>query len=66
MPIYKFVCENCEYEFEKYFEKISDYKEEDIICPMCGGKVKKVIPNNIGVIYKTKGFYNTDFKKGDK
>lgn len=66
LPIYRFVCDNCGTEFEKYFEKISDYQEESIVCPKCGGKVKKVLPSSIRVIYKSKGFYNTDIKKGDK
>lgn len=66
MPTYKFICDSCDFEFEKYFKKISDYQEESIVCPKCGGKVKKVLPNNIGIIYKSSGFYTTDIKKGEK
>jgi predicted nucleic acid-binding Zn ribbon protein len=34
-----------------------------VLCPQCGGsKAKRLLPR-IGVIYKGKGYYSTDYRK---
>jgi putative FmdB family regulatory protein len=35
MPIYEFVCETCDAEFEQLFKSASD--ESAVSCPECGG-----------------------------
>lgn len=59
MPTYEYICKECNAEFEMSgtFEMLLVHKPE---CPECKSKkVKKKIslPN---IIYKGKGFYNTD------
>lgn len=56
MPIYDYKCENCG-KFDK-MQKISD--EPLQICPVCGGKVQRVISKNVGIVFKGSGFYCTD------
>jgi len=57
MPTYVYKCENCGYKFEK-FQKITAKKIEK--CPKCEGKVKRLIFGS-GVIFKSDGFYSTDY-----
>jgi len=59
MPTYTYKCEKCEHKF-KEFQKMTD--EPIKKCPECGGKVKKLISPGAGVIFKGKGFYQTDYK----
>ena len=40
MPIYEYICKNCEVKFE-VFQKITD--EPLKTCKTCGNKVKKII-----------------------
>ncbi|MBN1350827.1 zinc ribbon domain-containing protein [candidate division KSB1 bacterium] len=58
MPTYDYVCEKCGYHFEQ-FHGINAEKEK--ICPECGSKVRQVIGNGGGIIFKGKGFYTTDY-----
>lgn len=56
MPIYDYRCENC-----GCFEKVQRISEEPLgICPACGGKVKRLISKNVGIVLKGSGFYKTD------
>jgi putative FmdB family regulatory protein len=38
MPIYEYICEDCQTEFEK----IVINKQEEIACPKCAGKKNKI------------------------
>jgi len=60
MPTYDYKCTECGYSFE-YFQSMSD--EPLKICPKCKGKVRRLIGNGLGVIFKGSGFYVTDNKK---
>jgi len=60
MPTYEYECESCGYRFEE-FQKMTDEPIKE--CPLCGGKVRRVISGGTGVIYKGSGFYATDYKK---
>jgi len=59
MPTYSYKCENCG-EF-KVRQKMSDNKLTE--CPKCNGKIIKLVSNISGVIFKGKGFYETDYKR---
>jgi len=59
MPTYVYRCLLCNYEFEVK-QKIT--KIADIRCPECGGSTERLIVNG-NHIFKTDGFYNTDYKE---
>jgi putative FmdB family regulatory protein len=60
MPTYEYECLKCQHRFEK-FQGIKDKPLE--VCPRCGGKLKRLIGTGVGIIFKGKGFYHTDYKK---
>jgi putative FmdB family regulatory protein len=59
MPTYEYKCESCEEAFE-IFQKISEPTLKE--CPVCGGRLKKLISGGVGIIFKGSGFYTTDYK----
>ena len=59
MPTYEYKCTECEELFE-FFQKMSDKPIEK--CPVCGGRLKRIVSGGIGVIFKGSGFYTTDYK----
>lgn len=63
MPIYEFVCAECDHEFES-LQRLSD--PLPTVCPACGkGPVSKKI-SAAGFRLKGGGWYETDFKNGSK
>lgn len=63
MPIYEYRCNSCSHEFET-IQKVSE--EPLQVCPQCekSALVKKV--SAAGFRLKGGGWYETDFKSGDK
>ena len=65
MPLYEFKCNKCNLKFEKItpYSKIAEVK-----CPKChSNNIKKLVPSSIGLVFKGKGFYKTDYpKKGNQ
>ena len=60
MPTYDYLCQSCNYQFEK-FESISARPAKK--CPDCGKlKLKRLIGTGAGVIFKGSGFYETDYR----
>ncbi|NQT32600.1 MAG: zinc ribbon domain-containing protein [Candidatus Omnitrophica bacterium] len=59
MPTYTYKCSKCGHGFEK-FQKITENPLKK--CPECKGPVKRLIGTGAGVIFKGKGFYQTDYK----
>ena len=59
MPTYEYECEKCHHQFEK-FQNITD--EPVKVCPVCGGKVKRLISGGGGLLFKGNGFYITDYR----
>jgi putative FmdB family regulatory protein len=59
MPTYDYKCTVCSYTFE-LFQPIT--AEPVKICPECKGEVKRIIGPGLGLIFKGKGFYQTDYK----
>ena len=63
MPIYEYQCEACSIEME-VLQKISDAPLE--VCPECGeSRLRKKI-SAAAFRLKGSGWYETDFKTGDK
>jgi putative FmdB family regulatory protein len=63
MPIYEYQCDSCGHELEK-LQRISDDPLKD--CPDCGEEELRRLVSAAGFRLKGAGWYETDFKKGDK
>ncbi len=63
MPIYEYRCDACGEELEK-LQKISDPPLVD--CPECETPALKKLMSAAGFRLKGGGWYETDFKSGDK
>ena len=63
MPIYEYQCQSCHYDFEK-LQKMSD--EPLTKCPECHQDSLKKKISAAGFRLSGGGWYETDFKKGDK
>jgi putative FmdB family regulatory protein len=59
MPTYEYRCEDCGHKFEA-FQTMSEPPVEK--CPVCAGKVKRIISGGAGFIFKGSGFYITDYR----
>lgn len=63
MPIYEYRCRSCGHELEK-LQRMSDPVLKD--CPECGkGSLRRLI-SAAGFRLKGAGWYETDFKQGNK
>lgn len=49
MPTYRYYCEKCDHQFEK-FQSISAHEKTH--CPLCGGEVKQVFHETAGFFFK--------------
>ena len=63
MPIYGYACKSCEHSFDA-LQKMSDPKLVD--CPECGEPSLRKQLSAPKFRLKGKGWYETDFKTGDK
>ncbi|MCR4314844.1 MAG: zinc ribbon domain-containing protein [Planctomycetes bacterium] len=60
MPTYDYQCQQCGHAFEK-FQKMSESVLKK--CPECGERaLKRLMGTGAGVIFKGKGFWQTDSK----
>ncbi len=59
MPTYEYECTVCQHKFEE-LQKFADKPLAK--CPVCGGKLRRLISGGSGLIFKGKGFYVTDYK----
>jgi len=59
MPTYEYECSKCMHPFEA-FQSMRDAPLKK--CPKCGGKVKRLLGTGAGIIFKGKGFYQTDYR----
>ncbi|MDK2972427.1 MAG: hypothetical protein PWP23_2182 [Candidatus Sumerlaeota bacterium] len=61
MPTYQYVCDACGKEFEVQ-QRMSD---EPLTECQCGekGHVRRLVGSGAGIIFKGKGFYETDYKR---
>jgi putative FmdB family regulatory protein len=63
MPFYEYRCEACGHEIEA-LQKVSD--EPLLDCPECGRPALKKLMSAVGFRLKGGGWYETDFKAGNK
>ena len=63
MPIYEYKCQACDHQLEA-LQKISDAPKLD--CPACGEPALKKQVSAVAFRLKGSGWYETDFKTGDK
>ena len=63
MPIYEYACTRCEHAFDE-LQKISEAAL--IHCPKCGEPSLRKLLSAPKFRLKGKGWYETDFKTGDK
>ena len=59
MPTYEYECQKCGHRFEE-FQSMKDAPLTK--CPVCKGKVKRLIGAGAGLIFKGSGFYITDYR----
>jgi putative FmdB family regulatory protein len=56
MPIYNYVCKDCEHRLEVQ----QSFSDDPLTkCPKCQGELRKQF-GNLGVAFKGSGFYRTD------
>jgi len=63
MPIYEYQCKNCDHTFET-IQKISDKPLRK--CPACGKSALEKLISATAFRLKGDGWYETDFKSGNK
>ena len=63
MPTYEYECTKCGHRFE-LFQSIHDRPRQR--CPLCRGKVDKLIGGGVGISFKGSGFYITDSRPANK
>jgi len=63
MPIYEYRCDDCGHELEA-LQKMSDAPRTE--CPACGEPTLKKLISAAGFRLKGGGWYETDFKSGNK
>ncbi len=63
MPTYDYRCQSCGHCFEAFQSISADPLDE---CPLCNGRVERVIGGGSGLLFKGSGFYITDYKSGQK
>jgi len=63
MPIYEYRCQSCGHELEK-LQRLNDPVLTD--CPECGKKKLRRLISAAGFRLKGAGWYETDFKQGNK
>jgi putative FmdB family regulatory protein len=63
MPIYEYRCQSCGHELEK-LQRMSDPELKD--CPECGKPKLRRLVSAAGFRLKGAGWYETDFKQGNK
>ena len=63
VPIYEYACRSCEHQFET-IQKASEEPLRD--CPKCGESALRKLLSAPVFRFKGSGWYETDFKTGDK
>jgi putative FmdB family regulatory protein len=62
VPTYQYVCTECGHDFEEQ-QSFSD--DALTVCPVCGGRLRKVF-NSVGIVFKGSGFYRNDSREKAK
>jgi len=59
MPTYEYKCEKCGVHFDHFQSMTSEPLQT---CRDCGGKLRRLIGQGAGIIFKGSGFYCTDYR----
>jgi len=59
MPTYEYECKNCYHRFDR-FQTISERPLSR--CPLCKGRVRRLISSGAAIIFRGSGFYATDYR----
>lgn len=59
MPTYEYECKGCRKTLE-IFQNIT--ARPLTVCPVCKGKVRRLVGRGAGIIFKGAGFYQTDYR----
>ena len=60
MPTYEYECAKCGHRFEQF----QSIKAKPLTkCPVCPGRVKRLLGTGAGLLFKGSGFYATDYVK---
>jgi len=59
MPTYEYKCEQCGVHFD-HFQSMTSAPLQT--CRDCGGKLRRLIGQGAGIIFKGSGFYCTDYR----
>lgn len=62
MPTYEYECTKCNHAFEEEASILAPPRQR---CPLCRGKVQRLISGGSGVVFRGSGFYVTDSRKAD-
>ena len=62
MPTYEYECKDCGQTFEK-FQSITARRLTR--CPVCAGRVERMIGSGSAVIFRGSGFYQTDYRSSE-
>jgi len=62
MPVYEYLCTECDHQFEIH-QKATERPLSR--CPKCRGRVRKVF-HPVGIIFKGSGFHVTDYPSSDR
>ena len=63
MPTYEYKCEQCGVHFD-HFQSMTSAPLQT--CRDCGGKLRRLISEGAGIIFKGSGFYCTDYRNHGK
>jgi putative FmdB family regulatory protein len=56
VPTYQYACTECGHAFDE----VQSFSDDALtVCPVCGGKLRKMF-NAVGVVFKGSGFYRND------
>ena len=59
MPTYEYECRKCGHAFERF----QSMTEEPVKrCPVCRGKVQRLVGSGAGILFKGSGFHETDYR----
>lgn len=62
MPTYEYKCRKCGHRFEE-FQSITEPPRRR--CPICKGRVERLIGAGAGILFKGEGFYTTDYRSSE-
>lgn len=60
MPTYEYQCLDCGRKVD-YFQSM--HEPPVTVCPVCTGRLTRLVSSGTGLIFKGSGFYITDYKR---